>query len=56
MCTVQKNNNITKSKLQAFINNNYLKLGFSKEDKDKLLRYVRFKNVVKIKLEHCILN
>ena len=45
-----KNNNITKSKLQAFINNNYLKLGFSKEDKDKLLRYVRFKRCSKDKV------
>ena len=27
MCTVQKNNNITKSKLQDFISNNYIKLG-----------------------------
>ena len=29
MCTVQNNNNITKTKLQEFINDNYKKLNMS---------------------------
>ena len=52
MCTVQNNNNITKTKLQEFINDNYKKLNMSEEDKEKIIKYIKLrkckKEIVKI--------
>lgn len=43
MNTVQKNNNITKSKMQEYINNNFKKLGFSEKNKDRIIKYIKLK-------------
>lgn len=43
MNTVQKNNNITKSKMQEYINNNYKKLGLSEKNKDRIIKYIKLK-------------
>ena len=40
MNTVQKNNNITKSKMQEFINKNYENLGLSEKNREKIIKYI----------------
>ena len=40
MNTVQKNNNITISKMQEFINKNYENLGLSEKNREKIIKYI----------------